>query len=64
MANPQRSGLRSETRAWTCGLLELERSVLAICQPTAGDFRWRNTTGKPGFLPLEFSRKKVLRQGY
>ena len=36
MVNPQRSGWRSETRLCTCGLLELERSVLAICQPTAG----------------------------
>jgi hypothetical protein len=30
MVNPQRSGCRSETRLCTCGLLELERSVLAI----------------------------------
>jgi hypothetical protein len=37
MVNPQRSGWRSETRLCTCGLLELERSVLAICQPNAGE---------------------------
>ncbi len=35
MVNPQRSGWRSETRLCTCGLLELERSVLAICRPIA-----------------------------
>ena len=30
MVNPQRSGWRSVTRLCTCGLPELERSVLAI----------------------------------
>lgn len=30
MVNPHRSGWRSETRLCTCGLVELERSVLAI----------------------------------
>jgi hypothetical protein len=30
MVNPQQSGWRSVTRLCTCGLLELERSVLAI----------------------------------
>jgi hypothetical protein len=36
MVNPQRSGWRSVTRLCTCGLMELERSVFAICQPIAG----------------------------
>ncbi len=36
MVNPQRSGWRSVTRLCTRGLLELERSVLAICRPIAG----------------------------
>jgi hypothetical protein len=30
MANPQRSGWRSEIRVCACGLGELERSVLVI----------------------------------
>ena len=30
MANPQRSGWRSEIRVCTCGLGELERSVLVF----------------------------------
>jgi hypothetical protein len=64
MVNPQRSGWRSETRLCTCGLLELERSVLAICRPTSGDTQWRNTTGKTGLVLWEFCRKKVLREGY
>jgi hypothetical protein len=36
MVNPHRSGLRSDTRVCTCGLLELERSVFAIADQTAG----------------------------
>jgi hypothetical protein len=64
MVNPQRSGLRSETRVWTCGLPELERLVLAIRRPTTGDIRWRNTTEKIGLALREFCRKKVLREGY
>jgi len=36
MVNPQRRGWRSETRLCTWGLLELERSVIAICRPTSG----------------------------
>jgi hypothetical protein len=64
MVNPQRSGWRSETRLCACGLLELERSVLAICRPTSEDIRWRNTTGKTSSVPSEFCRKKVLREGY
>jgi len=64
MVNPQRSGWRSETRRCRCGLLELERSVFVIYQPTSGDFQWRNTTVKTGFVPPEFCRKKVLRKGY
>ena len=64
MVNPQLSGWRSEIRLCTCGLLELERSVLAICRPTSGDIRWRNTTEMSGFVPAEFCRKKVLRGGY
>jgi hypothetical protein len=39
MVKPQRSGWRSETRLCAWGLMELERSVLAICRPTAGDIR-------------------------
>jgi hypothetical protein len=39
MVNPQRSGWRSETRLCMWGLLELERSVIAICRPTSGDIR-------------------------
>jgi hypothetical protein len=39
MVIPQRSGWRSETRLCTWGFLELERSVLAICRPTARDIR-------------------------
>ena len=39
MVDPQRSGWRSETRRCAWGLLELDRSVLAICRPTAGDIR-------------------------
>jgi hypothetical protein len=64
MVNPQRSGLRSETRVWTCGLLELERLVLAIRHRLRGDIRWRNTTEKIGLVLREFCRKKVLREGY
>jgi hypothetical protein len=64
MVNPQRSGWRSETRLCTCGLLELERSVLAICRPTSRDIRYRNTTGKTGSVLSEFCRKEVLREGY
>ena len=36
MVNPQRSGWRSEIRLCRCGVLELERSVFVICQPTSG----------------------------
>lgn len=64
MVNPQRSGWRSETRLCTCGVLELERSVLGISRPTSGDIRWRNSTGKTGSVLSEFCRKKVLREGY
>jgi len=64
MVNPQRRGWRSETRLCTWGLLELERSVIAICRPTSGNIRWRNTTGKTGSVLSEFCRKEVLREGY
>ena len=33
MANPQRSGWRSEILLWICGLAELERSVLVFVIP-------------------------------
>ncbi len=64
MVNPQRSGVRSDTRVCLCGLLGLERSVLAIADRLRGDIRWRDTTGKPRLVLREFSRKKVLREGY
>src|SRR5260370_8758180 len=34
------------------------------CRPITGDIRWRNATGKPRLVLREFSRKKVLREGY
>jgi hypothetical protein len=55
MVNPQRSGWRSETRLCTCGLLELERSVLAICRPTSGGhpmakYYWKDCPRATGIL--------------
>lgn len=37
MVNPQRSGWRSEIRVCIRGLAELERSVLVISRPGAGE---------------------------
>jgi hypothetical protein len=36
MVNPQRSGVRSDTRVCWCGLVELERSVLVIADRLRG----------------------------
>ena len=55
MVNPQRSGQRSEIRVCTCGLAELERSVLVIFRPAADEhpmakYYWKAKLGAIGIL--------------
>ena len=63
MANPQRSGWRSEIRVCTCGLGELERSVLVIFsrgRPMA-KYYWKAGVGAIEIFWEKSTERRVLK---